>query len=64
MRTIKTLGDYKKLCEIMFPNATEFIQKKINESPYKEKEEVWAHESQMLYLLNHINMEKKIANKK
>ena len=46
-----TLGTYKKLAQIFGSKAVEFIQKKIDESPNGENEEVIAAESQMLYLL-------------
>ena len=49
-----TLGSYRKLSVIIFGEDSEvikFIDKKIKESPNKEKEEVLTDESQMFYML-------------
>jgi len=46
-----TLGTYKKLAGIFGDKAVEFIQRKIEESPNGENEEVIADESQMMVLL-------------
>ena len=46
-----TLGSYKKLAVIFGEKAVDFIQRKIDESPNGENEEVIAHESQMIQLL-------------
>ena len=46
-----TLGTYKQLAGIFGPLAVEFIQKKIDEHPKGEEEEVLADESQMMVLL-------------
>ena len=46
-----TLGTYKKYAVIFGSKAVDFIQKKIDESPNGETEEVIADESQMLFLL-------------
>jgi len=46
-----TLGTYKKIASVFGEKAVAFIQKKIDESPDGEDEEVVAHESQMLVLL-------------
>ena len=46
-----TLGTYKQLAKIFGPKAEAFIQEKIDNSPNGEDEEVLAHESQMLALL-------------
>lgn len=55
MRTISTgepstLGTYKKIASIFGDKPLEFIQKKIDESPNGEDEEVVAEESQVLLL--------------
>lgn len=55
-----TLRHPNYLCQAFFgkeSRATEFIQKKIDESPNGENEEVWADESQMVCLLMsmHVN---------
>lgn len=58
MSELKTLGYYKKLCEIAFPGrGLAFINQKITESPNGENEKVIAAESQVLYLLNKIEHE-------
>jgi len=46
-----TLGTYKKWAKIFGPNAVEFFEKKIKESPNGENEEVIADESQMMLLM-------------
>lgn len=46
-----TLGTYKKLCVLFGKKAEDFIQKKIDEAPKGEDEEVIADERQMLQLL-------------
>ena len=46
-----TLGTYKKMCFLFGKKAEDFIQKKIDESPNGEDEEVIADERQMLQLL-------------
>lgn len=54
-----TLGNYLKLAKLVFgedSKAASFIQKKIDESPHGEDEEVVAAESQMIFLL--MDMEK------
>lgn len=43
-----TLGTYKKWAEFFGPKAEQFIQKKIDEAPLGEAEEVLANEGQML----------------
>jgi hypothetical protein len=50
-----TLKDYRKIAVLLFPNAVDFLDKKIAEAQQGEDEEVLAAESQMLYLLNSIN---------
>jgi len=47
-----TLKTYKKLAVIFGEKAVDFIQKKIDESPNGEAEEVLADERQMLMLLS------------
>jgi len=50
-----TLGNWKKLCHLaMMYKAEAFIDQKIAESPSGEAEEVVAPESQLLYVLAHI----------
>ena len=54
-----TLESYLKLCTAVFGKespATQFIIKTIEESPNKEKEEVIAAESQMLFLLGNMHI--------
>ena len=46
-----TLGTYKKMCILFGAKAEAFIQKKIDEAPKGEDEEVIADERQMLQLL-------------
>jgi len=46
-----TLGTYKKMCVLFGKKAENFIQKKIDESPNGENEEVIADERQMIQLL-------------
>ena len=53
-----TLGSYLKLCNLVFgadSPQTKFIQKKIDESPNKENEEVIVEENQMIYLLGNMS---------
>lgn len=45
-----TLGTYKKVANVFGNKAVKFIQKKIDESPNGEKEEVVASERQMMVL--------------
>ncbi|KKN04842.1 hypothetical protein LCGC14_1093370 [marine sediment metagenome] len=45
-----TLGTYKKLASVFGDKAVKFIQKKIDESPNGENEEVIAPESQMIQI--------------
>ena len=51
-----TLGSYKKLAVIIGDKAVAFIQKKIDESPNGEDEEVIADERQMVHLLGRIQI--------
>jgi len=46
-----TLGTYKKLARIFGKKAEDFIQRRIDESPNREDEEVIVVEQQMLVLL-------------
>ena len=49
-----TLKTYLGLARIFGDEAVSFVQKKIDESERGEEEEVIADESQMLYLLSHV----------
>jgi hypothetical protein len=52
-----TLGSYQKLCNIFFGEDSaqaKFINEKIASNPNGADEEVIAEESQMMYLLMHI----------
>jgi len=52
-----TLGSYQKLCNIFFGEDSaqaKFINEKIATNPNGADEEVIAEESQMMYLLMHI----------
>ena len=48
-----TLGDYRKMATLLFPNAVGYLDGKIAEDG--EDAEVLADESQMLYLLSTID---------
>ena len=49
-----TLGTYLRMAKFIGEKAEAFIQKKIDESPNGEDEEVIAAESQMLQLLGSV----------
>ena len=54
-----TLKSWLELCTIFMgedSKATAFVQKKINESPNGENEEVLADEGQFLYVLSQIHL--------
>lgn len=62
MRTLSdgspaTLATYRRIAVFFSSEAVAFIDKKIEESPNGEQEEVLADERQMLYLLANIKGE-------